>query len=305
MTRPADLAEPQPAPAPPRAQPVAPADLAARVVAEALRRGGLLLCTDFDGSIAPIRSRPGEVAALPGAERALAWMSRRGAGVGRGARCPTRVGVITARDSEDIAARIALGPEAVVSGNYGLEHCRDGQVSVVPEARRWLPALEAAAVQLEGELAAGRCPGARLERKRFGVVLHTRGLDRPGIEASALELARSVAGHWHLAVVPGKRIAEIHLPVRRTKANAVRALRRGRWREAAICVAGDDFGDIPMLALALEAPGGIAVVVGGDDETPPEVVSVARWQLAGPEAWADALAAMVEGLRDEAREPSG
>jgi trehalose 6-phosphate phosphatase len=282
-------------PAPP-AEAIGTVDLARRVAEQALRCGALLLCTDFDGSIAPIRSRPGEVAALPGAERALAWLSRRGAALGRGARCPTRVAVVTARDSEDVAPRLALGAEAVVSGNYGLEMSRGGEVTVVPEARRWLPALEAAAVELEAELAGGRCPGARLERKRCGVVLHTRGVERPGIEACALELARSVAGRWDLAVVPGKRVAEIHLPVRRSKADAVRALRRGRWRTAALCVGGDDFGDIPMLRLARDVDGGVAVVVG-DAETAPEVVAAARWRLPSPEAWADALTALVDALR--------
>jgi len=276
--------------------PVAPGEMARRIVEQALRCGGLLLCTDFDGSIAPIRSRPGEVAALPGAERALAWLSRRGAGTGRDARCPTRVAIVTARDSEDVAARIALGPDAVISGNYGLESTRDGEVTLVPEAQRWMPALSAAAAELEGELAAGRCPGARLERKRCGVVLHTRGVEREGIEECALELAREVAGRWRLAVVPGKRVAEIHLPVKRTKADAVRALQRGRWREAALCVAGDDYGDIPMLLLARDREGGLAVAVG-DEETPAEVAAAARWRLASPEAWADALTATVEALR--------
>lgn len=275
---------------------VSPEEMAGRIVEQALRCGGLLLCTDFDGSIAPIRSRPGEVAALPGAERALAWLSRRGAAAGRDARCPVRMAIVTARDSEDVAGRVTLGPEAVVSGNYGLELTRDGEAIVVPEAARWMPALSAAAAELESELAAGRCPGARLERKRCGVVLHTRGLERPGIEECALELAREVAGRWKLGVVPGKRVAEIHLPVKRTKADAVRALQRGRWREAALCVAGDDYGDIPMLLLAKGREGGLAVAVG-DAETPAEVAAAARWRLANPEAWAAALTATVEGLR--------
>jgi trehalose 6-phosphate phosphatase len=272
-----------------------PEQLAEAIAGRALRCGGLLLCTDFDGSIAPIRSRPGEVNALPGAERALAWMSRRGAGAGRAARVPTRVAIVTARDSADVVGRIMLGPEAVVSGNYGLETTRDGEVTVVSEARRWLPALQAATVDLEAALAAGRCAGARLERKSCGVVLHTRGIERPGVEECALELAREVALRWGLALVPGKRVAEIHLPVRRTKADAVRALRRGRWREAAFCVAGDDIGDIPMLLLARESPAGVAVVVG-DAETAPEVVAAASWRLPSPEAWAAALTGLCQRL---------
>jgi trehalose 6-phosphate phosphatase len=278
------------------AEPVDPDRLADRIAGEARRRAGLVLCTDFDGSIAPIRSRPDEVRALPGAERALAWLSRRGAAQGRDARCPTRVAVISARDSNDAASRVMLGPEAVLVGNYGIERWHDGEVTLIPEARRWLPALEAAAVELEARLREGRCPGARLERKLGGVVLHTRGVEREGIEECALKLALEVAGRWELAVVPGKRVAEIHLPVRRSKADAVRTLRRGRWREAALCVAGDDLGDVPMLALAMQAPGELAVAVG-DSDTPVPVLEASRWRLAGPDAWAATLTRLVELLR--------
>lgn len=278
------------------AESVEPERLAELVAAQARRRGGLLLCTDFDGSIAPLRTSPDEVRALPAAERALAWMSRRGAASGRDARCPTRVAVISARDSGDVAGRVVLGPEAAVFGSYGLEQWRHGEASVVATARTWLPALEAATVELADRLGAGACPGTRLERKRAGVVLHTRGIEREGVEECALALAHDVAARWRLAVVPGKRVAEIHLPVRRSKADSVRALRRGRWREAALCIAGDDVGDVPMLTLAAQAPGGLAVAVG-DDETPAAVLAAARWRLPSPEAWAAALTALVELLR--------
>lgn len=282
-----------------RARPTTPGQLAALIAGAALRCGALLLCTDFDGSVAPIRSRPGEVHALPAAERALAWLSRRGAATGRGARVPTRVAIVTARDSEDVARRIVLGPEATVAGNYGLERRRgNGEVSMVPAAARWLPALEAAQVDLQRALAEGRCPGARLERKLGGVVLHTRGLERPGSDECALLLAHETARRWKLAVVPGKMVAEIRLPLRRTKADAVGDARRGRWREAALCIAGDDVGDVPMLRVSQGVPCGIGVAVG-DGETPPGLVEAAGWRLSGPEAWADTLTELVELLRAE------
>lgn len=280
-----------------RARPTTPDQLAAMVADTAVHCGALLLCTDFDGSVAPIRSRPGEVHALPAAERALAWLSRRGAGTGRNARVPTRVALVTARDSEDVAHRILLGPEATISGNYGLERRRgDGAVHVVPAAERWMAALQAAAADVERALGEGRCPGARLERKLCGVVIHTRGLERPGVADCALDLADEVASRWKLGVVPGKMVAEIHLPLRRTKADAVCDLRRGRWRDAALCIAGDDVGDVPMLRLSEGMPYGIGVAVG-DGESPPGVIEAADWRLPGPEAWAEALTRLVELLR--------
>ena len=279
------------------ARPTTPEQLAELIATAALQCGALLLCTDFDGSVAPIRSRPGEVHALPAAERALAWLSRRGAAAGRDARVPTRVALITARDSDDVYRRIVLGPEAVVSGNYGLERRRgDGGSAVVPAAERWLPALEAAAVDLERAHHEGRCPGARLERKRCGVVVHTRGLERAGSNSCAQELAHEVAARRKLAVVPGKMVAEVRLPLRRTKADAVADVRRGRWKDAALCIAGDDVGDVPMLRLAAGLDHAIGVAVG-DGETPPGLLEAADWRLPGPEAWAETLTEVVERLQ--------
>jgi trehalose-phosphatase len=190
-----------------------------------------------------------------------------------------------------------LGPEAVVSGNYGLERRRaDGESTVVAAAERWLPALQAATVDLERALHDGRCPGARLERKRCGVVVHTRGLERLDSAGCALELADEVASRWKLAVVPGKMVAEVRIPLRRTKADAVSDVRRGRWREAALCIAGDDLGDVPMLRLSEGMLHGIGVAVG-DGETPPGLIEAADWRLSGPEAWAEALTEVVERLQ--------
>ncbi|HXA27706.1 MAG TPA: trehalose-phosphatase [Candidatus Angelobacter sp.] len=281
-----------------RARPTTPHQLAELITQTALQCGALLLCTDFDGSVAPIRSRPGEVHALPAAERALAWLSRRGASTGRDAQVPTRVALITARDSDDVYRRIVLGPEAVVSGNYGLERRRgDGGSTVVAAAERWLPALEAANAELEHALREGRCPGARLERKRCGVVIHTRGLERPGSNACAQELAAEVAARWELAVVPGKMVAELRVPLKRTKADAVADVRRGRWRDAALCIAGDDVGDLPMLRLAAGLEHAVGVAVGDAAEAPPGLMEAAEWQLPGPEAWAETLTELVERLQ--------
>src|SRR5258708_39952455 len=127
-----------------RAQPVEPERLAELVADRAVSRGALLLCTDFDGSIAPIRSEPGEVHALPAAERALAWLSRRGAGTGQGGHCPTRVALVTARNVEDVSRRIVLGSEAAISRHYGQERWPPGRRTRPPEAARCRPPLGAA-----------------------------------------------------------------------------------------------------------------------------------------------------------------
>ena len=176
------------------ASPTDPEALAGLIADAAVAACGLLLCTDFDGSLAPIVPDPGGAVALPEAARALRRLSGAGAAHGVGLRCPVKVAVVTARDSDDAAGRVELGPEAVVVGNLGLERIAGGRRTVVPRAIGWLPALDRAEAELGGALASGRVPGARLERKRYSAVVHTRGIDdpavRPRVEALTAELAR-------------------------------------------------------------------------------------------------------------------
>jgi hypothetical protein len=104
-----------------------------------------------------------------------------------------------------------------------------------------------------------------------------------------------VAARWELAVVPGKMVAEVRLPLRRTKADAVADVRRGRWKDAALCIAGDDVGDLPMLRLAEGLDNAVSVAVG-DGEVPPGLLETAAWWLPGPEAWAETLTELVGRL---------
>ena len=161
-----------------------PDRLAAELVHAAVDAGGLLVCTDFDGSLAPIVHQPEQARPLPRAAAAVAWLSRRGAREGVGSLCPVGLAVVTGRDSDDVARRLGLGPEGVASGNLGLDRFSGGRVELEEGVEEWLPALAAATGDLEAALAAGTLPGARLERKRCATVLHTRGLSSAAAEAA-------------------------------------------------------------------------------------------------------------------------
>jgi trehalose 6-phosphate phosphatase len=279
-------------------------DHLARAIARAGEAAGrLLVCTDFDGSVAPIVRDHERAVPLSTAARALAWLSRSGAGRAIGARCGTRVAVISARDSDDIAARLPLGAEAIIIGNYGLERWSRGHVVIHPSATPWLRVVDEAEKLLAGALAAGRSPGARLERKRCGLVLHTRGVSRVGVDAEATALAAEVATRLKLALVLGKHTVELHVPVKRDKASAVRALRAGAWASAAVCAAGDDLGDVGMLReVAALGECGVAIAVA-DDETPAVVLEAATYRLNGPPQWASSLARLKDLLQRAAPAP--
>jgi len=252
-----------------------------------------VLCSDFDGTLAPIVHAPDEAHALPAAAAAMRWLSRDGARQGRDAACATLAAVVTARDSDDAARRAGLGPEAVVVGNAGLERLVGGAVEVDREVQPWLPHLAHAAAALQAALDAGRCRGARLERKRCAVVLHVRGV-HGGAEREAADLAAEVAGSLGLRVVTGKRAVELRPPVRLDKGSAVVTL-RSTFDGAALAVAGDDLPDLPMLRVAA-AEDHLAVAVA-DVEAPADVVDVADWVVDGPWGWAETLQRVVGALR--------
>ena len=275
---------------------VTPERLADRIVETAVAAGGLVLCTDFDGSLAPIVEDPDTARAVPAAGEALAWLSRSGAAAGIGARCPSLAAVVTARDAEDAAARVSLGAAAVVVGNHGLDHLLRGRLTLTAAAVPWIPVLDDAEAGLAEALAAGRAPGVRLERKRCSVVLHSRGAEWPGTEAAAARLAGETAERTGLRLGVGKMAVELRVPVDRSKATAVRALRRGPWRTAALITAGDDYGDLGMLRVAEAMPAlGTAVAVV-DAETPAAVSQAASWRIQGPREWAATLQLVAAGL---------
>lgn len=271
-----------------------PQQLAHAVTDAALRAGGLLICTDFDGTLAPIVGEPRDAHPLPEAVVALEWLSRGGAAAADGGRIPVRLAVVTSRDAGDLAGRLPLGPEAQIVGCAGLERWVEGRSLIDPRALPYLEAIDAAGDDLAAAVSDGRLPGARLERKRCSAVLHTRGARREEVEPEAAALAHAVAARHGLRLIAAKRALELRPPVDGDKATAVMALRDGAPGHL-LCVAGDDLPDVPMLRTAATG-GGIAVAVA-DVETPDVVLEAATATVEGPWGWAATLGALAENLR--------
>ncbi|HEY6379932.1 MAG TPA: trehalose-phosphatase [Candidatus Dormibacteraeota bacterium] len=272
------------------------AALAHAICADAQAAGALLLCTDYDGTLSPIAPTPESANPLATAVSALTWLSRSGAERGEGARVPVRVATITSRACAHLVDRLQLGPEAIIVGSAGLERWSRGHIDIDPEVVEWLPAIDEAAGRLATALAEGRAPGARLERKQCGVAIHTRGLHSAEAERDALLLAREVGEVTGLRVQPAKHALELRPPLDRDKGTALLDLRGGALARAAVCAAGDDFADIPMLEAAIAQPHSTAVAVV-DVETPAAVIDVASAAVDGPWGWAEVLQSLVEELR--------
>jgi trehalose 6-phosphate phosphatase len=169
------------------------------------------LFLDFDGTLAPIRPRPGLARLSPARRRALKRLSRR-----------IFVAVVSGRSLADLRRRLAV-PGLACAGSHGLEirsqwgswrhpGCR--------EAARLLPAL---ARDVRARL--GTVPGLLVERKPCSVAFHFR-LAPP---AARRRIGRAVRAAIHplrgaLTLVRGKMVLEARPALSWNKGDAVREI---------------------------------------------------------------------------------
>jgi trehalose-phosphatase len=205
---------------------------------------------DYDGTLAPFRVARGEARPLP---RAMELLRRILAGT------RTSVAIVSGRPVNEVERLVGPLP-ALLVGEHGWERRLPGGRVV----RRPLPAPASRALDRAERLAREAGWGGRLERKRSGVVLHTRGL--PAAAARALE--RRCALAWRpLARGGAVRVEGIHggMEVRARgwdKGAVVRALcSRGAPGTLGVFV-GDDLTDEDAFAAVRDW--GFGVRVGGD-----------------------------------------
>lgn len=229
------------------------------------RRRPLLLMTDYDGTLVPLRSTP--AAARPAA--ATLRLLR------QAARTPGLVlAVVSGRDLDDLQRLLPL-PGCYLVGAHGAAYRRpDGTVFVEPAAARVAPTL--AAVAALARRCVGAATGFLVEEKRGAVALHYR-LAAPAAAAAVVRSFQAVVAPLltahNLAMLAGKMVVEVR-PRGVHKGRAVARLRQ--WQPGYFPVfLGDDTTDEDAFrALADE---GLGVLVG---DTPRP--TAARWHLAGP-----------------------
>lgn len=187
-----------------------------------------LLMLDYDGTLVPLR-----------VERALARPSpERLARLGRLARSPRdTLAIVSGRPLADLERFVGDLPVWLV-GEHGWDS-RDpaGRRTSAPLDETARAGLEAA---MRATIAAGW--GARLERKRTALVLHTRDLG----ESDATRLAGAIGGLWQ----PPASIAPLRLD-RIDGGFELRAL-------------GHDKGEAARTRMAAAPPGTLPVFVGDD-----------------------------------------
>jgi trehalose 6-phosphate phosphatase len=234
---------------------------------------------DFDGTLAPIVDDPAQARPLPGAVEVLQRLTARLA----------RVAVVSGRPAGFLRRHLS-SPGLTVAGQYGLERLEEGEVTIHPDARAWMPAVAEAARRADAAL-----PGLHVERKgEVGVTLHWRRA--PELGADALALGRQLAGELGLAAQPGRLALELRPPLPVDKGTVAEELAAGA--QAAL-VAGDDHGDLPFfdaldrLTAAGRLDHGLRVAVTSA-EAPPALLERADLAVEGPAG----LLAVLQELAD-------
>jgi trehalose 6-phosphate phosphatase len=200
-----------------------------------------LLAFDFDGTLAPIVSRPERAALRPRTRKLLVEVARLYPCV-----------VISGRGQPDVSHRLEGVPIQDVVGNHGLEPHDCGE-QFEARVRRWRPVLERLA---------GSEPGVAIEDKRFSVAIHYRQSRRK--KRARFAIAAVVAQLGDVRVIPGKQVVNVLPPGAPHKGVALERMRSQMSCDTAIYVGDDDTDED---AFALNQPGQLLSVRVGANRT--------------------------------------
>ena len=215
---------------------------------------GLLVATDFDGTLAPIFEDPETPTITPANRRAL---------IALGERPDVAVAVVSGRRLADLRSRVGIDAARYV-GNHGLEVAECDRVATHPAAEELRPALDRASAALEERI--GDVPGVEIEDKGATITVHYRRASPRRVEEVASAVTGVVESVDGLRTTSGKQVAEIRPDVDRDKGSAVRELAADvpdGWRTVYV---GDDTTDEDVFRV-LDPEAGDAGVVVGDRET--------------------------------------
>ncbi len=230
---------------------------------------------DFDGTLSPIVSRPGDARPLPGVPELLSRLARRLA----------VVAVVSGRSAAQLVRW--LGPEVEIWGTHGAERARGGEVELVPAVRAYEPVMQRVLRRARAEVRALAIPGIEVEDKRVVIGLHYRAAeDRARAEQAVGDLARRLCEEHGLVGSASKMALELRPPVELSKSAVVLRRAREAGLRAAL-YAGDDAVDLGAFdALDRLAEDGVSTcrVAVSSDEAPSELVARADIVVDAPEA---------------------
>ncbi|WP_049896777.1 trehalose-phosphatase [Natrialba chahannaoensis] len=232
----------------------------------------LLVCLDFDGTLAPIVNDPD--AAAPTTENVAALASLAAAD-------SVTTAIVSGRSLVDVRTRV--DDPRIYAGNHGLELGWSESLAIHPAARERATRVEVVCETLENVL--DPIPNARVENKRLTGTVHVRTVPS-GARPVVHRLTRSVVdrlGGDDLKLSPGKRILEIGPDVNWGKGDAVNLIHTQLPDDTVPIYIGDDVTD--ESAFRSVEPTGIGIRVGGTEpsaasyrvDSPNDVARVLEW----------------------------
>lgn len=209
------------------------------------------LFADFDGTLAPIVSVPGDAALAQDIKPVLRGL----------AAADVQVAIISGRALDDLQVRIGL--PLIYAGNHGLEIRGAGLEYTNPQAKELRYELLALSNRLRAELR--NCRGALVECKRMTASVHFRMVDRGAVPEIDGVVQAIVREHPSFRTSRGREVIEIRPDLPWNKGSAARWVVERMGGEAADTISiGDDVTDEDMFR---ELRDGITVRVGADLES--------------------------------------
>jgi len=209
---------------------------------------GVLLCLDFDGTLAPIVEEPDEAAMADGCRRALTALADDPS---------VEVAVVSGRELVDLAARVGVDGVSY-AGNHGLELQLTGDPEIHPGARARRATVERVCERIEERTA--DVPGCTVERKGETGTVHYRQVPDDAVDDVLAAVDRIAGEAEGIEVTSGKQIREIRPDVDWDKGAAVERLAEEVPDSWTVVYVGDDRTDED--AFEAVEPGGIGVRVG-------------------------------------------
>lgn len=237
-----------------------------------------LFAFDFDGTLAPIVSRPEDARVAAAVAVPLARLA---------AQAP--VAVITGRAVHDVRRRLGFEPAFLV-GNHGAEDAQHADDAADRAA------LEALRRRLERAAATLAASGVSVEDKGLSIALHYRLARDRGAAVAAIDEALERL-EPRLRRFGGKCVVNVVPAAAPDKADALFALVARSGRDSALFV-GDDLNDEPVFERA--PPHWLTVRVGLEAGH-----SSARFFVDGPASLAPLLQRLLALLRDLPETPPG
>jgi trehalose 6-phosphate phosphatase len=232
-----------------------------------LMRSPALFAFDFDGTLAPIRARPGDVHVSTTLAIRLEKLAK-----------VRPVAIVTGRQIVDVRDRLGFVPTWII-GNHGAED--DGDQQGALDAAR---ALDPLRERLHATAAALTTVGVVVEDKAQSLALHFRTAPDRAVASALIE--DTLAGFSPaLHVFGGKLVFNAVAADAPDKAVAVQRL-LARANVKAAFFAGDDVNDEPVFAVA--KPGWLTVRIGCERRE-----SAARFCIDGPHEMAGVLDRML------------